>query len=90
MEKKLEGQEDMAVGCIHLDNIHDTIAGEMAMTPLGWMGVREEEARMVEVAFEDTNSKVLRGPGISEEFEVNVGLRQRSAWSPLLLSLWWN
>ena len=74
----------MAIGFVDVYNVHDPIAREMTMTPLGWTGVREEEVRMVEGTFEDTKSRVLRGPGTSEEFEVNVRL------SPLFLSLCWN
>ena len=44
------------------------------MGKLGWMGVPEAEVRMVERTYEDTKSRVLRGPGVSGESIVNVGL----------------
>ena len=39
---------------------------------------------MVEATYEQTNGRVIIGAGMSEQFSVNIGLRQRSALSPLL------
>ena len=44
----------------------------------------EPEARMVEAMYERTKGRVVVGSGLSEEFPVNIGLRQGSALSPLL------
>ena len=49
-----------------------------------WMGVPEAEVRMVEGTYEKTTPRVVVGEGASEEFEVNIGLRQGSVLSPLL------
>ena len=46
--------------------------------PREWMGVPEAEVRMVEGTYENTTARVVVGEGASEEFEVNIGLRQRS------------
>ena len=54
------------------------------MATLRWMGVPEAEVRMVKGTYEETKGRVVCGPGISEEFRVDVGLRQGSAVSPLL------
>ena len=40
---------------------------------------------MVEGIYKETKDRVMCGPGISEEFRVDVDLRQGSALSPLLL-----
>ena len=48
------------------------------------MGVPEAEARMVEAMYEGTKGGVVVGSGLSEEFPVNIGLRQGSDFSPLL------
>ena len=48
------------------------------------MGVPEAEVRMVEGTYEKTTARVVVGEGASEEFEVNIGLRQGSVLSPLL------
>ena len=39
---------------------------------------------MVEGTYEKTTARVVVGEGASEEFEVNIGLRQGSVLSPLL------
>ena len=54
------------------------------MATLRWIGVPGVEVRMVEGTYEETKGKVVCGPGISEEFRMDVGLRQGSALSPLL------
>ena len=54
------------------------------MATLRWMGVPEAEVRMVEGTYEETKGRVVCGLGISEEFRVDVCLRQGSALSPLL------
>ena len=40
--------------------------------------------RMVEATYEQTNGRVIIGAGMSEQFSVNMGMRQGSALSPLL------
>ena len=54
------------------------------MATLRWLGVPEAEVRMVETTYEQTNGRVIIGAGMSEQFSVNIGLRQGSALSPLL------
>ena len=49
----------------------------------------EAEARIVEAMYERTKRRVVVGSGLSEEFPVNIGLRQVSALSPLLLIMVW-
>ena len=44
----------------------------------------EAQSRMVEAMYERTKGRVVVGSGLSEEFPVNIGLRQGSALSPLL------
>ena len=46
------------------------------MATLRWMGVPEAEVRIVEGTYEKTTARVLVGKGASEEFEVNIGMRQ--------------
>ena len=42
---------------------------------------------MVEAMYENTKVRVVVGSGMSNEFQVNIGLRQGSALSPLLFIL---
>ena len=81
VEKKLEGQENMALGFIDLEKAYDTVPRYMVMATLRWMGIPEAEVRMVEGTYEETKGRVACGPGIPEEFRVDVG----SALSPLLV-----
>ena len=50
------------------------------MATLRWMGAPESE---VEAMYENTKARVVVGSGMSNEFQVNIGLRQGSALSPL-------
>ena len=84
VEKRLEMQGRMAVGFVDLEKAYDTVPREMVMATVRWMGVPEAEARMVEAMYERTKGRVVVGSGLSEEFLVNIGLRQGSALSHLL------
>ncbi|KAI0227441.1 hypothetical protein LSAT2_022121 [Lamellibrachia satsuma] len=84
VEKWLEMQGRMAVGFVDMEKAYDTVPREMVMAIVRWMGVPEAEARMVEAMYERTKRRVVVGSGLSEEFPVNIGLRQGSALSPLL------
>ena len=57
------------------------------MATLIWMGAPESEVKMVEAMLESTTGRVVVGSGMSNEFQVNIGLRQGSALSPLLFIL---
>ena len=58
------------------------------MATLRWMGAPESEVKMVEAMYENTKGRVVVvGSGMSNEFQVNIGLRQGSALSPLLFIL---
>ena len=59
----------------------------MAMATLRWMGAPESEVKMVEAMYENTTARVIVGSGMSNEFQVNISLRQGSALSPLLFIL---
>ena len=55
---------------------------------LRWMGVPlpEAEVMMVDGMYEKTTARVVVGEGASEESGDNIGLRQGSVLSPLLLT----
>ena len=84
VKKRLEVQGSMALGFVDLEKAFDTVPRGMVMSTLRWMGVPEAELRMVEGTYEKTTARVVVGEGASEEFEVNIGLRQGSVLSPLL------
>ena len=84
MEKRLEGQQNMALGFIDLEKTYDTVPQDIAMATLRWMGVPEAEVRIVEGTYEETTGRVVHAPGISEEFRVDVCLRQGSVLSTVI------
>ena len=59
----------------------------MAMATLRWMGAPESEVKMVEAIYENNTGRVVVGSCMSNEFQVNIGLRQGSALSQLLVIL---
>ena len=84
VEKRLEVPGSMVLGFVDLEKAFNTVPREMVMATLRWMGVPEAEVRMVEGTYEKTTARVVVGEGASEEFQVNIGLRQGSVLSPLL------
>ena len=87
VEKRLEKQGHMALAFVDLEKAFDTVPRKMAMANLRWMGAPESEVKMVEAMYENTTGRVVVGSGMSNEFQVNIGLRQGSALSPLLFIL---
>ena len=87
VEKRLEMQGHMAFAFVDLEKAFDTVPRKMAMATLRWMGAPESEVKMVEAMYENTTGRVVVGSGMSNEFQVNIGLRQGSALSPLLFIL---
>ena len=72
----------MALGFVDLEKAYDTVPREMMMETLRWMGVLEAEVRLVEGIYKGTKERVWVGSGMSEEFSVNISLRQGSTLSP--------
>ena len=77
----------MALAFVDLEKAFDTVPKKMAMATLRWMGAPESEERIFEAMYENTKGRVVVGTGMSNEFQVNIGLRQYSALSPLLFIL---
>ena len=53
-----------------------TMSRKMVVATLRWMRMPEEEVRVVEGMYKGTKGRVLVGPGMPEEFSMNIGLRQ--------------
>ena len=66
-----------------LEKAYDTVPREMVMATPRWMGLQEAEVRLMKEMYEGTKGRVLVGPGMSEEFNVSIGLRQGSTLSQL-------
>ena len=87
VKKRLERQGHMTLAFVDLEKAYDTVPRKMEMATLRWMGAPESEVRMVEAMYENAKGRVVVGSGMSNEFQVNIGLRQGSAMSPLLFNL---
>ena len=87
VENRLEKQGHMALALVDQEKAFDTVPRKMAMATMRWMGAPESEVRMVEAIYENTKGRVVTGLGMSNEFQVNIGLRQGSALSSLLFIL---
>ena len=84
VQKRLEVQGEMALGCVDLEKAEDTVPRELVMVILRSMGVLVALVRLVGGMYKGTKGRVLVGPGMSEEFSVNIGLRQGSSLSTLM------
>ena len=74
----------MVLAFVDLENTLNTVHKKIAMATLICMGASESEVPMVEAMYENTKGRVVVGSGMSNEFQVNIGLRQDSALSQLL------
>ena len=72
VEKRLERQENMALGIIDLKNAYHADPREIVMASLRWTGVPEARMMTFEGTRDDNNGRVVRGTGMSEQFRVNV------------------
>ena len=84
VEKRLKVQGELALGFVDPEKVYENVPIQMVMTTLRWMRVPEAEVKLVEGMCKGIKGRVLVGPGMSEEFGMNIGLRQVSALSPLM------
>ena len=84
VEKRLEVQVETAMRFVNLEKAYDTVLIGIVMVTLRWMGLPEAEFRLVERMFKGMKGRVLVGPRMSEEFSVNISLRQGSSFSLLM------
>ena len=83
VEKRLEMQGHMALAFVDLEKAFDTVPRTMAMATLRLVGAPESEVKMVEAMYENTTGRVVVGSGMSNEFQVNIGLRQGQCSKPI-------
>ena len=74
----------MAIGFMDLKKAFDAVPREEVMASVRWVGVPEAQARIVETRHERTKGGVLVGRGLADNFQVDIGLNQGTALSPLL------
>ena len=84
VSKRLKVQGELALGFVDLEEVYDTVPRGIATATLRWLGLSEADVRLVERMCKGTKGRALIGPRMSEEFSVNIGLRQGSSLSPLV------
>ena len=85
--KEIGKAREMALAFVDLEKGFDTVPRNMAMATLRWMEASESEVKMVEAMYENIKGRVVVGSSMSNEFQVNIGLRRGNALSPLVFIL---
>ena len=89
MEKWRERQKAMHCVFIDLEKAYDWVPREELWECLRLAGTSECYVRIIKDIYDRARTAVRSAAGLTEEFEVGVGLHQGSALSPfLLLSSW--
>ncbi|XP_066959225.1 uncharacterized protein [Macrobrachium rosenbergii] len=86
-EKRLEGNQELYCAFIDLEKAYDRLPKEVMFCCLRKRKAPEKLARLVEMIFQGTSTRVITAVGETENFEVSVGVHQGSALSPFLFVL---
>jgi len=83
-EKYLEKQRDLYFAFVDLEKAYDRIPREVVYWCLRKKGVPERTIRLVQATYANSSTMVRTSHGLTEPFEIGVGLHQGSALSPFL------
>ena len=84
IEKHREGQENLHCVFIDLEKAYDRVPRDEVWNCLRIKGVSEKYVKLIQDMYQDSKAQVRCSNGLSEQFEVKVGVHQGSALSPLL------
>ena len=84
MEKYREGQKELHCVFVDLEKAYDKVPKEEVWYCMRKSGLAEKYVRIVQDMYDDSITAVRCAVGVTEGFEVKVGLRQGSALSPCL------
>ena len=87
MEKCREKQKTLHMAFIDLEKAYDRIPRQEIWRCLRERGVTEKYVRMIRELYRNVKTSVRSTVGKSENFQVEVGLHQGSALSPLLFNI---
>ena len=82
MEKYREGQKELHCVFVDLENAYDKVPREEVWYCMRKSGLAEKYVRIVQYMYDDSTTAVRCAVGVTEGFEVKVGLHQGSALSP--------
>ena len=87
MEKYREGQKELHCGFVELEKAYDKVQREEVWYCMIKSGLTEKYVRIVQDICDDSTTAVSCAVGVTEGFEVKVGLHQGSALSPCLFAM---
>ena len=87
MEKYREGQRNLPCVFIDLEKEYDRVPRMEVWNCLREKEVDEKVIRLIQDMYEGSRTRVRTVAGVTEDFEVKVGLHQGSALSPLLFAI---
>ena len=70
-----------------LENAFDQVSRKMIRWAMRKLGVEEWIVKLVQGMYENVWNRVRVGEGLSDEFEVRVGVHQGSVLNPLLFTI---
>ena len=82
MEKYREGQKELHCVFVDLEKAYDKVPREEVWYCMRKSGLAEKYVRIVQDVYDDSTTAVRCAVGVTEGFEVKVGLHQGSALSP--------
>ena len=87
MEKYREGQKELHCVFVDLEKAYDKVPREEVWYCMRKSGLAEKYVRIVQYMYDDSTTAVRCVVGVTEGFEVKVGLHQGSALSPCLFAI---
>ena len=87
MEKYREGQKELHCGFVELEKAYDKVQREEVWYCMRKSGLAQKYVRIVQDMYDDSTTAVRCAVGVTDGFEVKVGLHQGSALSPCLFAM---
>ena len=87
MEKFREKQRDLHMVFIDLEKAYDRVPRQEVWRSLREKMVPEKYVRLIQEMYRNVSTRVRSSIGLTEGFEVNVGLHQGSALSPFIFNI---
>ena len=87
MEKFRRKRNKMHVVFVDLEKAYDRVQRKVVWDVLRKKGVGETYVRIIKDMYEGSSTKIKTRSGVSESFEVKVGVHQGAALSPYLFIL---